>query len=88
MRAVYHPASGEPTPPHLGVLSNVLLGSELAANSNWRRKPETGRRFGPYEMRGSSGNQRTGRAGAVASAKVRFWAGLPVRSFQVRKSFP
>lgn len=34
----------------MGVLPDVLHGSELAANANGQRRPELGRRFGPYEI--------------------------------------
>ncbi len=34
----------------MGVLPDVLHGSELAANPNGQRRPELGRRFGPYEI--------------------------------------
>lgn len=49
MRAVYDPARADPH-RSFGVLTNVLLGSELAANPNRQKKPELGRRFGPYEI--------------------------------------
>ncbi len=49
VRAVYHPAGAEPHRSS-GEFSDVLVGGEVAANPHGQRRPEIGRRFGPYEI--------------------------------------